>query len=123
MFEQFGYVGILLVVAVLLTVAIPIIPIILRYFRIVPRKPSPEKYSTYECGMQTFGDARVQFNFRYYIFAVFFVALDVLTVFLYPWAINLKGLGLYGYVAVLVFFIIIMVVYIYAWLKGALQWK
>jgi NADH:ubiquinone oxidoreductase subunit 3 (subunit A) len=123
MFEQFGYVGILLVVAVLLTVAIPIIPIILRYFRIVPQKKYPEKYTTYECGMQTFGDARVQFNFRYYIFAVFFVALDVLTVFLYPWAINVKGLGLFGYVAVLVFFIIIMVVYIYAWLKGALQWK
>jgi NADH-quinone oxidoreductase subunit A len=73
--------------------------------------------------METFGDARVQFNFRYYIFAVFFVALDVLTVFLYPWAINLGELGLYGYVAVLVFFIIIMVVYIYAWVKGALQWK
>lgn len=123
MFEQFGYVGILLVVAVLLTVAIPIIPIILRYFRIVPGKPTPEKLSTYECGMETFGDARVQFNFRYYIFAVFFVALDVLTVFLYPWAINLGELGLYGYVAVLVFFIIIMVVYIYAWVKGALQWK
>ena len=123
MFEQFGYVGILLVVAVLLTVAIPVIPIILRYLKIVPRKPTPEKYSTYECGMETFGDARVQFNFRYYIFAVFFVALDVLTVFLYPWAINLGELGLYGYVAVLVFFIIIMVVYIYAWVKGALQWK
>jgi NADH-quinone oxidoreductase subunit A len=123
MFEQFGYVGILLVVAVLLTIAIPVIPIILRYLKIVPRKPTPEKLSTYECGMETFGDARVQFNFRYYIFAVFFVALDVLTVFLYPWAINLGELGLYGYVAVLVFFIIIMVVYIYAWVKGALQWK
>jgi NADH-quinone oxidoreductase subunit A len=123
MLEQFGYVGILLIVAVLLTVAIPIIPIILRYFRIAPRKPNPAKYTTYECGMQTFGDARVQFNFRYYVFAVFFVALDVLTVFLYPWAINLKGLGFYGYVAVLVFFIIIMVAYIYAWLKGALKWK
>jgi NADH-quinone oxidoreductase subunit A len=123
MFEQFGYVGILLVVAVLLTIAIPIIPIILKYLRIVPSKPTPEKSSTYECGMETFGDARVQFNFRYYIFAVFFVALDVLTVFLYPWAINLGELGLFGYVAVLVFFIIIMVVYIYAWVKGALQWK
>jgi NADH-quinone oxidoreductase subunit A len=123
MFEQFGYVGILLVVAVLLTVAIPVIPIILRHFHIVPKKSYPAKYTTYECGMQTFGNARVQFNFRYYVFAVFFVVLDVLTVFLYPWAINLKGLGLYGYVAALVFIIIILVVYIYAWLKGALQWK
>lgn len=123
MFEQYGYVGILLIVAVLLAVAIPLIPLLLRFLKINPHKPTAEKLTTYECGMQTFGDARIQFNFRYYIFAVFFVALDVLTVFLYPWAINLKGLGLFGYVAVLVFFIIIMVAYIYAWLKGALQWK
>ena len=103
--------------------AIPIIPALLRHFRIVPKKGSPEKYSTYECGMQTVGDARVQFNFRYYFFAVFFVALDVLSVFLYPWAVNLKDLGLFGYIAVLVFFIIVMIAYVYAWLKGALEWK
>jgi len=123
LFADYGYIGILLIIATLLTVAIPIIPALLRYKNIVPKKPSPEKYSTYECGMVTAGEARVQYNFRYYFFAVFFVALDIITVFLYPWALNLKEYGLYGYVAILVFFIIVMVGYIYAWLKGALEWK
>lgn len=123
MFSDYGYIAILLVLATLITVMIPLIPALLRYLKVVPRKPSDAKYSTYECGMETFGDARVQFNFRYYFFAVIFVALDVLTVFLYPWAINLKSFGLYGYVSALVFFIIILVGYVYAWLKGALEWK
>jgi NADH-quinone oxidoreductase subunit A len=73
--------------------------------------------------METIGKTWVQFNFRYYFFAVLFVVLDVLTVFLYPWAVNLKGLGLFGLIAVAVFFVILMVGYIYAWLKGALEWK
>jgi len=73
--------------------------------------------------METVGDAWIQFNFRYYLFAVLFVALDVLTVFLYPWAINLGDLGVFGLLSVVIFFLIIMVGYTYAWFKGALQWK
>jgi NADH-quinone oxidoreductase subunit A len=123
MLAQYGYVGILLVVAILFTVIIPVIPIILGYFGLVPRKGNPAKRATYECGMETIGKTWVQFNFRYYFFAVLFVALDVLTVFLYPWAINIKGLGVFGLLAVVVFFLIIMIGYVYAWLKGALEWK
>ncbi len=123
MLADFGYIGILLLVAVVFTALIPLIPLILGYLKVVPRKGYPAKNSTYECGMETAGNARVQFNFRYYLFAVIFVALDVLTVFLYPWAINLKGFGLYGYIAVIIFFLIIMVGYVYAWRKGALEWK
>ena len=123
MLAEYGYVGILLIVAILLTIAIPIIPLILSYLGIVPRKSNPAKTSTYECGMETIGDAWVQFNFRYYFFAVLFVALDVLTVFLYPWAVNLKVLNLFGLAAIIVFFLIIMIGYVYAWLKGALEWK
>jgi NADH-quinone oxidoreductase subunit A len=123
MLAQYGYVGILLIVAILFTVIIPIIPIILGYFGLVPRKGNPAKQATYECGMETIGKTWVQFNFRYYFFAVLFVALDVLTVFLYPWAINIKGLGVFGLLAVVIFFLIIMIGYVYAWLKGALEWK
>ncbi len=123
MFADYGYIAILLIIATLFTVAIPVIPFILGRYKIIPKKPNPVKNSTYECGMQPVGDARVQFNFRYYFFAVIFVALDVLTVFLYPWAINLKEFGVFGYVSVIVFLIIIMIGYIYAWLKGALEWK
>jgi NADH-quinone oxidoreductase subunit A len=120
---QYGYVGILLIVAILFTVIMPLIPLILSLIGVVPRKNNPAKASTYECGMETVGDAWIQFNFRYYIFAVIFVALDVLSVFLYPWAINLEGLGLFGLLAVVLFFLIIMVGYTYAWFKGALEWK
>ena len=123
MLDEYGWVGILLIVAILFTVAIPIIPVILSYFGLVPRKGNPAKNATYECGMETIGKTWVQFNFRYYFFAVMFVALDVLTVFLYPWAVNLKKIGPMGLLAIVVFFLIIMVGYVYAWLKGALEWK
>ncbi len=123
MLAQYGYIGILIIVAILFTVIMPLIPLILGIFGIVPRKNNPTKASIYECGMEPVGDAWVQFNFRYYIFAVMFVALDVLSVFLYPWAVNLIDLGGFGLLAVIIFFLIIMVGYTYAWLKGALQWK
>lgn len=123
MLSEYGYIGILLIVAILFTVAMPLIPLALSFLRIVPRKSNPAKTSTYECGMETIGKTWVQFNFRYYFFAVLFVALDVLTVFLYPWAVNLKGLGLVGLIAVGVLVVILMVGYIYAWRKGALEWK
>ena len=123
MLADFGYIGILLIVGILFTVSTLLLPLTLRFFGIVPRKSNPAKTSTYECGMETIGKTWVQFNFRYYFFVVLFVALDVLIVFLYPWAVNLKGLGLFGLIAVAVFFVILMVAYIYAWLKGALEWK
>jgi NADH-quinone oxidoreductase subunit A len=120
---DFGYIGILLIVGILFMVTTLLLPSTLRFFRIVPRKSNPAKTSTYECGMETIGKTWVQYNFRFYFFAVLFVALDVLTVFLYPWAVNIKGLGLFGLIAVAVFFFILMVGYVYAWLKGALEWK
>ncbi len=123
MLAGFGYVGILLIVGILFTVTTLLLPVTLRYFKIVPKKSNPAKASTYECGMETIGNSWVQFNFRYYFFAILFVALDVLTVFLYPWAVNLKGLGVFGLVVIGVFFVILMVGYVYAWLKGALEWK
>ena len=123
MLADFGYIGILLIVGILFMVTTLLLPFTLRFFNIVPRKSNPSKTSTYECGMETIGRTWVQYNFRFYFFAVLFVALDVLTVFLYPWAVNIKGLGLFGLIAVAVFFVILTVGYIYAWLKGALEWK
>jgi NADH-quinone oxidoreductase subunit A len=120
---DFGYIGILLIIAIGFTIFIPTLPFILAKFGIVPRKSNPVKNSTYECGMETIGKTWVRFNFHYYYFAVIFVALDVLTVFLYPWAINLKDFGVFGLLAVFSFFVILGVGYVYAWLKGALEWK
>jgi NADH-quinone oxidoreductase subunit A len=120
---DYGYVGILLVAAILFTILLLLIPLTLSLLGVVPRKSNPVKTSTYECGLETIGKTWVQFNFRYYLFAILFVALDVLTIFLYPWAVNLRGLGLFGFIAMVAFFIILLVGYVYAWRKGALEWK
>jgi len=94
-----------------------------RFMQIVPYKPNPVKNSTFECGMETIGKAWVQFNFRYYFYALVFIALDVLVVFLYPWAVDLRKLGLFGFIGVLIFIFILIVGYIYAWKKQVLEWK
>jgi NADH-quinone oxidoreductase subunit A len=73
--------------------------------------------------METIGRSWVQFNFRYYFYALLLIALDVMVVFLYPWAVELKQLGVFGFFAALVFILIIVVGYLYAWRKKALEWK
>jgi NADH-quinone oxidoreductase subunit A len=100
-----------------------IIPIILKYLKVVPGNPNPIKSSIFECGMETIGKTWVQFNFRYYFYALLFLALDVLVVFLYPWAVQLKQLGPFGLYVVLILVCIILVGYVYAWKKKALEWK
>jgi NADH-quinone oxidoreductase subunit A len=94
-----------------------------RFSRLVSWSPNPIKDTTYECGMETVGKAWVQFNFRYYFYALLFVALDIMVVFLYPWAVELKQLGLFAFIALLVFVVIIVVGYVYAWRKKVLEWK
>jgi len=120
---NYGYIGLLLVVAIFFAVTTLLLPVTLRFIRIVPRKPNPVKSSTYECGMETIGKAWVQFNFRYYFYALMFIALDILIIFLYPWAVELRQLGLFGFVGMLIFISIIVIGYIYAWRKKVLEWK
>lgn len=123
MLAQYGYIGIFLIIAIGFTVTIPLLPMLLKLLGLIPQKKNPVKESQYECGMQTIGKTWVQYNFRFYFFAVLFVLLDMLTIFLYPWAVNIKEFGFGGLVAVGIFLIILTVGYIYAWSKGALQWK
>jgi len=100
-----------------------VIPIILRFLKIVPNNPNPVKNSIFECGMETIGKTWVQFNFRYYFYALIFLALDVLVVFLYPWAVQLRQLGAFSLYVVLILVFIILIGYIYAWKKKVLEWK
>ncbi len=123
MLTQYGYIGLFFIAALLFTLTMVIIPIILRFMKLIPHKPNPIKESNFECGMETIGKTWVQFNFRYYFYALLFLALDVLVVFLYPWAVALRKLGVGGLVAIIVVLAIIMVGYIYAWKKGVLEWK
>ena len=73
--------------------------------------------------METIGKSWVQFNFRYYFYALMFIALDVLVVFIYPWAVDLRRVGYLGLIVIVVFICIIVVGYIYAWRKRVLEWK
>jgi NADH-quinone oxidoreductase subunit A len=107
----------------LLSRFIPSLPSLPRFMQIVPYNPGPVKNSTFECGMETIGKSWVQFNFRYYFYALVFIALDVLVVFLYPWAVQLRGLGFDGFFAVLIFIGIVIIGYLYAWKKKVLEWK
>jgi len=120
---NYGYIGLFLIVAVLFTLTMLLLPVTLRYIKIVPHNPSPTKNSTFECGLETTGKTWVQFNFRYYFYALVFLALDVLVVFLYPWAVGLRQLGYFGLIGVLILIAIVTVGYIYAWRKRALEWK
>ncbi len=123
MLTNYGYIGLFLIAAVLFTLLMLIIPIALRFLKIVPNNPNPIKNSIFECGMETIGKTWVQFNFHYYFYALIFLALDVLVVFLYPWAVNLRALGGASLVAVLILVAIILVGYVYAWKKKVLEWK
>ena len=123
MLANYGYIGLFLIAAVGFTLLMVLIPVVLKFLKVVPSNPNPIKNSTFECGMETIGKTWVQFNFHYYFYALIFVALDVLVVFLYPWAVSLRQLGLSGFIAVLVLVAIILVGYIYAWKKKVLEWK
>ena len=123
MLADYGFVGLFIIVAILFSLVMIILPVVLRYLKIVPHNPDPVKTATFECGMETVGKTWVQFNFRYYFYALVFLVLDVLVVFIYPWAVGVRELGTSGLAAVLVFVAIIVVGYVYAWRKRVLEWK
>ncbi len=123
MLTGFGLVAMFLIVALVFAASMVMIPIFLRSLNIVPKKPNKVKNSTFECGMQTIGKTWVRFNFRYYFYALIFLALDILVLFLYPWAVGLQSIGYFGLAAVLIFIAIIIVGFLYAWKKKVLEWK
>ena len=86
-------------------------------------RPDPEKLSPYECGFEAFEDARMKFDVRYYLVAILFILFDLEIAFLFPWAVVLRELGLFGYMAMMVFLGILVVGFVYEWMKGALEWE
>ena len=90
---------------------------------LAPHEPNDLKASTYECGEVPVGEPWIRFRVAYYIFALMFVVFDVEAVFLYPWAVIARRLGLYGLVEMLVFLAILVLGLAYAWRKGVLRWQ
>ncbi|KWT92060.1 NADH-quinone oxidoreductase subunit A [Candidatus Magnetominusculus xianensis] len=87
-----------------------------------PRRPYDEKLSTYESGMVPEGEPRQKFSVQYYIIAILFVVFDVEAVFLYPWAVSFDKIGLYAFIEMILFIVVLVIGYIYAWRKDAFLW-
>lgn len=97
--------------------------IILLSYLVGPRKSTKVKLSPYECGMTPIGSPRERFSVKFYLIAMLFIIFDIEAVFLYPWAVLYKKLGLFGFVEMMVFIAILLVGFIYVWKKGALEWE
>ena len=96
---------------------------ILINFVFSPKKPDPEKLSAYECGFEPFNDSRMEFDVRFYLVAILFIIFDLEIAFLFPWAISLGKIGIFGFISMMIFLFILTVGFIYEWKKGALDWE
>ncbi len=88
----------------------------------IPKKPDSVKNATYECGVETIGPTYVQFHTRYYLYALLFVIFDVEAVFLFPWAVAYRQLGVFALAQMAIFIGLLLIGYVYAWRKKALEW-
>ncbi|MEI6970957.1 MAG: NADH-quinone oxidoreductase subunit A [bacterium] len=91
-------------------------------FLVAPHRPGRRKNAPYECGESPIGPAWIQFNVGYYLFSLLFLVFDVEAVFLYPWALIIREVGIAGLVEALIFIVILILGLVYAWRKGALEW-
>jgi NADH-quinone oxidoreductase subunit A len=90
---------------------------------IARQRPDSEKLSAYECGFEAFGDARAKFDVRFYLVAILFIIFDLEVAFLFPWAITLGKIGVFGFWSMVTFLGVLTVGFIYEWKKGALEWE
>jgi NADH-quinone oxidoreductase subunit A len=90
---------------------------------IARQRPDSEKLSPYECGFDPFEDARIRFDVRYYLVAILFIIFDLEVAFLFPWAVSLGDIGMFGFCSMIVFLGVLTVGFVYEWNKGALEWE
>lgn len=113
---------------ILVGIAVGVVPLVLGYI-LGPNRPDAAKNSPYECGFEAFEDARMKFDVRYYLIAILFILFDLEIAFLFPWATIFKdivatdSIKLFGFVEMMVFVAILVIGYVYAWAKGALEWE
>ncbi|MBM3598321.1 MAG: NADH-quinone oxidoreductase subunit A [Alphaproteobacteria bacterium] len=115
-----GYLPILIFLG--LAVAIAGIAVLASYV-IAQQRPDSEKLSAYECGFEAFDDARRQFDVRFYLVSILFIIFDLEVAFLFPWAISLGDVGVYGFWSMFIFLTVLTIGFIYEWRKGALEWE
>ena len=100
-----------------------IISFIVLNFIFSPKNPDPEKLSAYECGFNAFDDSRMEFDVRFYLVAILFIIFDLEIAFLFPWAITLGKIGVFGFWSMMIFLAVLTIGFIYEWKKGALEWE
>ena len=111
-------------ILIFLAVAVGLSAIImLASYVLAPQRPDPEKLSAYECGFEAFEDARGKFDVRFYLVAILFIIFDLEVAFLFPWAVSLGSIGVFGFWSMVVFLGILTVGFIYEWKKGGLEWE
>ncbi|MCX7961163.1 MAG: NADH-quinone oxidoreductase subunit A [Burkholderiales bacterium] len=107
---------------ILVGLVVGVVPVVLG-LALGPQRPDPEKLSPYECGFEAFEDARMKFDVRYYLVAILFILFDLEIAFLFPWAVALADIGLYGFLSMMLFLAILVAGFFYEWRKGALDWE
>ena len=119
-----GYLPILLFLGVALVLSSAFVFLPMLVGRLTgAHKPTPEKLTEYECGFPAFEDSRAQFDVRFYLIAILFIVFDLEAAFLYPWAVSLGAIGFVGWLSMMVFLVELLIGYVYAWKKGALEWE
>lgn len=104
-------------VAMFIALALLVAPFIVAF-----KSPDPEKLSAYECGFNSFDDARMKFDVRFYLVAILFIIFDLEVAFLFPWAVAFKDVGAFGFWSMMIFLGVLTVGFVYEWKKGALEW-
>ena len=102
--------------------ALALIMVVASYI-VARQRPDSEKVSAYECGFEAFDDARRQFDVRFYLVAILFIIFDLEIAFLFPWAISLGSIGMFGFWSMMVFLAVLTVGFVYEWKKGAFEWE
>jgi NADH-quinone oxidoreductase subunit A len=123
MLTGYGYVALFLLISLAFAGLMVTLPVFLRWLKIVPHHPTPTKNETYECGLRTIGPTWIQYNPHYYFFALVMVSLDIMAVFILPWAPVIRRLGAGGLATVFIFVLIVALGYLFAWRKGVLTWN
>ncbi len=118
LFQEYFAVLVFALIAIALSVAM-----VFASYLTGAKKPDSEKVSAYECGFEAFDDARTRFDVRFYLVTLLFIIFDVEVAFLFPWAVTLGKIGLYGFWSMMIFLTILTIGFIYEWRKGALDWE
>jgi len=103
-------------------ISIGVVPMLLGRL-LGPHRPDSEKLSPYECGFEAFEDSRMKFDVRYYLVAILFIIFDLEIAFLFPWAVVIEEIGMFGFLSMMLFLAILVVGFVYEWKKGALEWE